>query len=152
MLANPLPPLDRNSLGEVFCKKMFLKISQNSQENTYATVSFLIMLQAYSFITKETLTEVFSREFCEIFKNAFFIKHLRTNASIIHTWKSALRKAIKHALLCKMSCVRTSQYQPRFLILIPSRKYKILRSSGHTFIFHSHLMPFVGMKKYCSKS
>ena len=32
---------------EVFCrKKVFLKISQNSQENTCATVSFLIKLQA----------------------------------------------------------------------------------------------------------
>ena len=27
-------------------KKVFLEISQNSQENTYATVSFLIKLQA----------------------------------------------------------------------------------------------------------
>ena len=32
---------------EVFCKKqMFLKISQNSQENTYVRVSFLVRLQA----------------------------------------------------------------------------------------------------------
>ena len=41
-------------------KKVFLKISQNSQENK-----------------KETLAQVFSCEFCEIFKNAFFIEHLR---------------------------------------------------------------------------
>ena len=33
--------------SEVFCKiKVFLKILQNSQENTYARVSFLIKLQA----------------------------------------------------------------------------------------------------------
>ena len=31
---------------EVFCKKVFFKISQNSQENTCAKVSFLIKLQA----------------------------------------------------------------------------------------------------------
>ena len=31
---------------EVFCKKMFLKISHNSQENTFPKASFLIKLQA----------------------------------------------------------------------------------------------------------
>ena len=50
-------------------KKVFLEISQNSQENTCARVSFLIKLQ------------VFSCEFCEISKNAFHIEHLRTTAS-----------------------------------------------------------------------
>ena len=39
---------------EVFCKKVFLKISQNSQENT--------------------LAEVFFCEFCEIFKNIYFYR------------------------------------------------------------------------------
>ena len=54
-------------------KKVFLKISQNLQENTCARVSFLIKLQApaCTFIKKETLTQVFSREFCESFKNTF---------------------------------------------------------------------------------
>ena len=40
-------------------KKVFLEISQNSQENTRV------------FFTKETLTQVFSCEFCEISKNTF---------------------------------------------------------------------------------
>ena len=31
--------------GGVLCKKLFLEISQNSQENTCARVSFLIKLQ-----------------------------------------------------------------------------------------------------------
>ena len=35
----------RSSRPEVFCKKVFLGISQNSQENTCARVSFLIKLQ-----------------------------------------------------------------------------------------------------------
>ena len=54
-------------------KKMFLKILQNSDENTYARVSFLIKLQAEAcnFIKRETLTQVFSCEFCNIFKNTF---------------------------------------------------------------------------------
>ena len=67
----------------VLCKKVFLEISQNSQENTCARVSFLIKLQAETcnFIKKETLAQVFSCEFCEISKNTFFIEHFWTTAS-----------------------------------------------------------------------
>ena len=56
-----------------FVKKVFLKISQNSQENTCARVSFLIKSQAEAcnFIKKETMAQVFSYEFCEISKNTF---------------------------------------------------------------------------------
>ena len=54
-------------------KKVFLEISQNSQENTCARVSFLVKLQASSlqfyFIKKETLAQVISCEFCKIYKN-----------------------------------------------------------------------------------
>ena len=52
---------------------MLLEISQNSQESTCANASFLIKLQdeAYNFIKKETLAQVFSCEFCEISKNIF---------------------------------------------------------------------------------
>ena len=46
-------------------KKVFLEISQNSQENTCAGVSFLIKLQAgiRNFIQKEAVAQVFSCEF-----------------------------------------------------------------------------------------
>ena len=44
--------------------------SKNLQENTYARVSFSI-----NFIKKETLAQVFSCEFFEIFKNAFFYQN-----------------------------------------------------------------------------
>ena len=47
-------------------KKVFLKISQNSKENTCARVSFL-----KKSIKKETLAQVFSYKFCEITKNTF---------------------------------------------------------------------------------
>ena len=50
-------------------KKVFLKISGNSQENTCARVPFLI-----KFIKKETLAHVFSFEFCEISKDTFFYR------------------------------------------------------------------------------
>ena len=54
-------------------KKVFLKISQNLQENTYARVSFLINLQVWgNFIKKEAQAQVLSCEFCKILKNAFF--------------------------------------------------------------------------------
>ena len=37
--------LSRSSRSEVFCKKVLLEISQNSQENTCTRVSFSIKLQ-----------------------------------------------------------------------------------------------------------
>ena len=55
-------------------KKMFLEISQNSQESTFAGVSFLIKLQACNFIKNETLAQVFSCEFCKISKNILFCR------------------------------------------------------------------------------
>ena len=51
-------------------KKVLLEISQNSQENTRVRIYFLIKLQA---TLAETLAQVFSCEFCEIFEN---IEHL----------------------------------------------------------------------------
>ena len=44
-------------------------------------MSFLIKLQACNFIEKETLTQVFSCEFCKISKNIFFTEHLGATAS-----------------------------------------------------------------------
>ena len=37
---------------------------------------------ACSFIKKETLAQVFSWEYCGIFKNTFLIEHLQTTASV----------------------------------------------------------------------
>ena len=69
----------RNSLTEVFCKKVFFKISQSSSENACARVPFSIKLQveACNFTKKESLAKVFSCGFCETFKNTFFIERLR---------------------------------------------------------------------------
>ena len=62
---------------------MFLEISQNSQENICARISFLIKLQseACNFIKKETLAQLFSSLFCEISRNTIFTEHLRATAS-----------------------------------------------------------------------
>ena len=54
---------------------MFLKISKILQENICARA------QTCNFIKKEALAHVFFCEICNIFKNTFFIKHLRTTAS-----------------------------------------------------------------------
>ena len=48
-------------VGKCSVKKVFLKTSQNSQENTFAGASFLMKLQASG------LNQMFSLEFGEIF-------------------------------------------------------------------------------------
>ena len=55
----------------VLCKKVFLEMTQNSQENTCARISFSIKLQA----------QAFSCEFCENSKSTFFTEHLWMTAS-----------------------------------------------------------------------
>ena len=58
----------------VLCKKVFLEISHNSQENTWVSLFRVLFFS-------ETLAQVFSCEFCEISKKTFFTEHLRTTAS-----------------------------------------------------------------------
>ena len=70
-----LPKLNlifRSSRQGCSIKKLFLKISQNSQENSSARALL---------IKREALTQVLSCEFCKIFKNTFFTEHLRATAS-----------------------------------------------------------------------
>ena len=81
-------------------KKVLFEILKNLQENTCATVSFLIKLLK-NFIKKEALAQVFSCEFCEIFENTFFHRtppvaasvKLIVGADLAHMQK--LRKSIK---------------------------------------------------------
>ena len=71
-------------------KKLFLKISQNSQENTCVGVSILIKftcLRPATLSKKDTPTQVFSCEFSEFFRTLFFSEHLRTTASEFYKWK-----------------------------------------------------------------
>ena len=66
-------------------RKLFLEISQNSQENTCVGVSFLMKSyrpEACKFVKKETPTQVLSFEFCEVFKNTFFCKTPLVAASV----------------------------------------------------------------------
>ena len=58
-------------------KKMYVEISQNSQKNTCARV----WAEAYNFIKKEALTQVFSCEFFKISRNTFVTEHVWATAS-----------------------------------------------------------------------
>ena len=68
-----------NTAQRCSVEKMFLEISQNSQENTCQSLFFNkvggLRPMACNFIKKETLVQVFSCEFCEISKSTFFIEH-----------------------------------------------------------------------------
>ena len=63
----------------MFCKMDVLEL-QNSQESTNDVVSFfnetaLLLFAVCKFIKKETLAQLCSYEFCEIFKKTFLIEH-----------------------------------------------------------------------------
>ena len=68
---------------EVFYEKRYFRNFAKFAGNNCARVSFLIKLQAQAcnFIKKETLAQVFSCEFCKIFKNTFFTEHILATAS-----------------------------------------------------------------------
>ena len=74
---------------------MFLRISQNSQENTCAIVSFITKLPAYDFIKKETLAQVLPCEFYEISKNAFSCRAPLAPASILYFWEAAIVNTVQ---------------------------------------------------------
>ena len=72
-------------------ENVFIKISQNSQENTCARASFLIKLQMspITLLEKETLAKAFSCEISQIFKNTFSYRApLVTNSEWYSLWDS----------------------------------------------------------------
>ena len=82
----------RSSHKRSYIKKVFLRISQNSQENACARLSFVIKLQAETciFIKRETLAQVFSYEFYKIFKNTFFTEHIETTVNTARFLKNTM--------------------------------------------------------------
>ena len=62
---------------EFYEKKVFLKISQNSQENICTRASFLLKMQANRchLINKETLAQIFSCEYFAIFSRTPFLQN-----------------------------------------------------------------------------
>ena len=77
-----------------------LKILQNSQENTCARISFLISWwpEAGSFIKKESLAQVFSYEFCEMFKKTFFYRTPTATGSVFSGFAP---KSLRHGCFPK---------------------------------------------------
>ena len=71
----------RSNRLEVFCRKVLLKIMQNSQENTCARVSSLIKLQASCLQTTATLLKRRLWHRCFPANFTKFTEHLQTNAS-----------------------------------------------------------------------
>ena len=71
------------SRPEVFSKKVFLKFSQNPQENTCTRGPFLMKLLAWACNLFEKILwhKCFSANFWKIFKNTFFTEQLWTAAS-----------------------------------------------------------------------
>ena len=88
---------------------MFLKISQISQENMCWSL-FLIKFK------KETSTQVFSCEICEIYKNTYFEEHLRTIASDTPlSLKASLKELINAKInVCGFSKGSSCKWKQRF--------------------------------------
>ena len=63
----------RSSPPEVFCKKVLLEMLQNSQENTCATVSFSIKLQA---VKKRLWHRCFPVNFAKFLRTPFVTESL----------------------------------------------------------------------------
>ena len=65
-------------------ENVFLEISQNSQQNICARVSFLKKLQAVGtgFWYSESLAQLFSCKFSEIYMNTFFYRTPLVTASV----------------------------------------------------------------------
>ena len=94
LIKSYVPPADRSSHRLCSIKRVFLKISQNSQGNSCARV-FLIKSQALglklicNFIKNDTLEQVPYFEFGEIFKKIFFRDYHWTIASDLRKFRSA---------------------------------------------------------------
>ena len=64
----------RSTRPEVFCKESVLK---NFTKFTGKHLCQILFFSKVQLLKRETLAQVFSCEFCEIFKNTFFIEHLQ---------------------------------------------------------------------------
>ena len=91
----------RSSHRRYSIKKVLIKISQNSQENTYAKVSFLIKLQT----TPATLLKTrqwhrrFPANFAKFVRATFFTEHLWTTASLFVTTYSIHKDSHKICII-----------------------------------------------------
>ena len=96
----------------VFLKKVSLKISQCSQGNTGAGISFKYSCRssACNFIKRETVVQMFSCGFCKIFKTRFF-KYISGRVLLEEYWISLKMAPITIALK-----VSNAAYQKEFVL------------------------------------
>ena len=92
------------------------------------------MPEAYNFVKKETLAQVFSCEFCEISKNALFTERLWMPASkYLRKWNADIvfycsiiyiytevRKNVKNASSLVVKALCWSKYFANFMQVLPS--------------------------------
>ena len=98
----------RSSRLEVLCKKGLLKNLAKLVGKHLCQSSFLTFF--FNFFKKEPLAHVFSIEFCEIFKNTFFIEHI--------WW--LLLCLYKYAVIAKIQCSEPASILiPRLLDVFP---------------------------------
>ena len=110
LLSKKLSTLLQKQPPEVFFKKRcFLKISENSQQNTCVRVYFLLRLQ-----TCDLLVQVFSCEFCETCKTNFFTEHLWTAASACWEKRTRSKKFSSYLAIHKEMLGRTHVIQGVF--------------------------------------
>ena len=75
----------RSSRPEVFCKKSVLRnITKFTGKHRFSDI-FKGYRNAFNFIKKESLPQVFSCKFCEISKNAFFHRTHLVAASVFNS-------------------------------------------------------------------
>ena len=71
---------NKSSGPDVSYKKDFLKnLTKFTVKHLHQ--SFQSLISACNFVQKETLAQVFSCEFCKMFKNTYFLEHFWTRAS-----------------------------------------------------------------------
>ena len=70
----------------MFYKKGVLNnFAKFNEKQLCQSLFFNRLPEASTFIKKETLAQVFSSQFCEIFKNSFFTEHCRTLQNFLRT-------------------------------------------------------------------
>ena len=75
MMMRMLLKIQKQSFADVLQNRLFLKVSQISQKDTYIGVSFSIKLRAKRSATLlKTYSQAFSYEICELFKNTYFYR------------------------------------------------------------------------------
>ena len=120
--------LDLYRFQEIFIRIKDLQIFRSSHRRCPETCNF---------IKKETPSQVFSCEFCEISNNTFFTEHLRTTASVHLNINSLLLKIEELRIIAKATnpaIIGISESKLDESILEPSIQiddYKILRCDGN---------------------